>query len=209
LLCAEGIALMALVKRHPVITFFLLAYALSWLGWPMWALGLYPNPVFGFGPFLAALLVLAITRGKSGVGGLLRRMVRWRVGLGWYAVALLLPVGLALGATVLNVMLGARAPSSVELGSWPSLLVIFAPASLAHSVHNVAWGTLAALTATSSPVLVNEYLAGDNRILILMATAIVAVWLGSKVSREVGSGPEEPQPVEPQSRGASDEAPAI
>jgi membrane protease YdiL (CAAX protease family) len=126
LLCAEGKALMALVKRHPVITFFLLAYALSWLGWPMWALGLYPNPVFGFGPFLAALLVLAITNGKSGVGGLLRRMVRWRVGLGWYAVALLLPVGLALGATVLNVMLGARAPSSVELGSWPSLLVIFA-----------------------------------------------------------------------------------
>jgi uncharacterized protein len=117
---------MALVKRHPVITFFLLAYALSWLGWPMWALGLYPNPVFGFGPFLAALLVLAITNGKSGVGGLLRRMVRWRVGLGWYALALLLPVGLALGATVLNVMLGARAPSSVELGSWPSLLVIFA-----------------------------------------------------------------------------------
>jgi uncharacterized protein len=60
------------------------------------------------------------------VGGLLRRMVRWRVGLGWYAVALLLPVGLALGATVLNVLLGARAPSSVELGSWPSLFVVFA-----------------------------------------------------------------------------------
>jgi len=117
---------MALVKRHPIITFFLLAYALSWLGWPMWALDLYPNPVFSFGPFLAALAVLAITQGKSGVGGLLRRMVRWRVGLGWYAVALLLPVGLALGATVLNVMLGAQAPSSVELGSWPSLFVVFA-----------------------------------------------------------------------------------
>jgi uncharacterized protein len=99
-----------------------------------------------------------------------------------------------------------------ELG-WRGYLRILTgsvwPASLAHSVHNVAWGTLAALTATSSPVLVNEYLAGDNRILILMATAIVAVWLGSKVSREVGSGPEEPQPVEPQSRGASDEAPAV
>jgi uncharacterized protein len=117
---------MTLIRRHPIITFFLLAYALSWLGWPMWALGLYPIPVFSFGPFLAALVVLAITHGKSGVGGLLRRMVRWRVGLGWYAVALLLPVGLALGATVLNVLLGARAPSSVELGSWPSLFVVFA-----------------------------------------------------------------------------------
>jgi len=117
---------MSLVKRHPIITFFLLAYALSWLGWPMWALGLYPIPVFSFGPFLAALVVLAITHGKCGVGGLLRRMVRWRVGLEWYAVALLLPVGLALAATVLNVLLGAQAPSSVELGNWPSLFVIFA-----------------------------------------------------------------------------------
>jgi uncharacterized protein len=117
---------MSLVRRHPLITFFLLAYALSWLGWPIWALDLYPIPVFSFGPFLAALVVLTFTQGKSGVGGLLRRMVRWRVGLGWYAVALLLPVGLALAATVLNVLLGAQAPSSVELGSWPNLFVIFA-----------------------------------------------------------------------------------
>jgi uncharacterized protein len=117
---------MSLVKRHPLITFFVLAYALTWLAWPMWALGLYPNPVFSFGPFLAALVVLALTRGKSGVGELLRRMVRWRVELRWYAVALLLPAGLALAATVLNVLLGAQAPSAVELGSWTSLLLTFA-----------------------------------------------------------------------------------
>jgi uncharacterized protein len=125
LLCGEGVALMSLVKRHPIITFFVLAYALSWLGWPMWALGLYPTPVFSFGPFLAALAVLAITHGKSGVGGLLRRMVCWRVGLEWYAVALLLPAGLALAATVLNVLLGAQAPSSAELGGWTGLLPLF------------------------------------------------------------------------------------
>src|SRR5215203_3280276 len=93
----------------------------------MWASGLYPiAPVFSFAPFLAALVVLAVTHGKSGVGGLLRRMVRWRVGLRWYAVALLLPAGLALAATVLNVLLGAQAPSAVELGSWTSLLLTFA-----------------------------------------------------------------------------------
>jgi uncharacterized protein len=119
--------LSSVVKRHPLISFFVLAYALTWLAWPMWASGFYPiAPVFSFAPFLAALVVLAITHGKSGVGGLLRRMVRWRVGLRWYAVALLLPVGLALAATVLNVLLGAQAPSSVELGSWTSLLLTFA-----------------------------------------------------------------------------------
>ena len=116
----------SVVKRHPLITFFVLSYALSWLAWPVWALGLYPiSPVFSFGPFLAALVVLAITNGKTGVGGLLRRMVRWRVGLRWYAVALLLPAGLALAATVLNVLLGAQVPSSAELGGWSGLLLVF------------------------------------------------------------------------------------
>ncbi len=52
------------------------------------------------------------------------------------------------------------------------------PASIGHSVHNAAWDTLGALTATSSPVLVNEYLAGDNGILILVATALGAIWVG-------------------------------
>ena len=113
------------VKRRPLIAFFVLAYALSWLAWPVWAFGLYPNPVFSFGPFLAALVVLAITQGKSGLGGLLRRMVRWRVGIRWYAVALLVPVAITLAASVLNVLLGAQAPSSADLGGWTGLLPAF------------------------------------------------------------------------------------
>jgi membrane protease YdiL (CAAX protease family) len=121
----------SVVKRHPLIAFFALTYAISWLAWPLWASGLYPiAPVFSFAPFLAALVVLAVTRGKGGVGGLLRRMVRWRVGLRWYAVALLVPVAITLAATVLNVLLGAQAPSSAELGGWTGLLPGFAVALL-------------------------------------------------------------------------------
>ena len=117
---------MSLVKRHPLIAFFVLAFALSWWGWILYAFGLYPAPIASFGPFLAALVVLAITQGKSGIGGLLRRMVRWRVGIRWYAVALLLPVGIALAATALNVLLGARAPSAADLGGWTGLFSTFA-----------------------------------------------------------------------------------
>jgi uncharacterized protein len=75
------------------------------------------------------------------------------------------------------------------------------PASIAHSSHNVAWSTLAAFTVTSNPVVVNEYLVGDNGILILVGVAIAALWLGRKVSRTLGSGPTLPRP-----RG---EAPAL
>ncbi len=118
--------LLNVAKRHPLITFFVLAYALSW--WPsvLYALDLSPQPIVGFGPFLAALVVLAITSGKTGIVGLLRRMVRWRVAPVWYAVALLVPVAITLAATVFNVLLGAQSPSSAELGGWTSLFSTFA-----------------------------------------------------------------------------------
>jgi hypothetical protein len=51
------------------------------------------------------------------------------------------------------------------------------PASIAHGVHNASWGALAGLTVTSSPVLVNEYLAGDTGVFILMATIVAAFCL--------------------------------
>ena len=51
------------------------------------------------------------------------------------------------------------------------------PASIGHSVHNVAWGTLGAFTVTSSPELVHLYLAGDFGILILVGTVIGVVWV--------------------------------
>jgi membrane protease YdiL (CAAX protease family) len=118
--------LSSVVRRHPLVTFFALAYALSW--WPsiFYALDLLPQPIVGFGPFLAAVLMLAITVGKTGIVGLLRRMVRWRVAPVWYAVALLLPVAITLAAVAFNVLLGAQAPSAAELGGWTGLFSTFA-----------------------------------------------------------------------------------
>ena len=74
------------------------------------------------------------------------------------------------------------------------------PASIGHSVHNAAWGTLAAFTATSYPVVVNEYLAGDNGILILVGVVVAAIW----VRRRLGKEPTVPRPSD-----TSGEAPAV
>jgi membrane protease YdiL (CAAX protease family) len=118
---------MSLVRRYPLTAFFVLACALSWWPWILYSASLLPNPIVGFGPFLAALVVLAITEGKSGVMGLLRRMVRWRVRIQWYAAALLLPIVVTLAAAALNVfLLGAqRTSSAADLGGWSSLLQTF------------------------------------------------------------------------------------
>src|SRR5215213_10244076 len=72
------------------------------------------------------------------------------------------------------------------------------PASIAHSVHNAAWGVLGAFTVTSSPVLVNLYLVGDYGILILIGTVIGAIWVGyflrsgMNQAQEAGAVPEVP-----------------
>jgi membrane protease YdiL (CAAX protease family) len=130
--------IMAPVKRHPLTTFFILAYALSWWAWIPYAVGAFPNPVASFGPFLAAVVVLAVTEGKAGLIGLFRRMLRWRVAPGWYAVALLLPAVLAASATALNVLLGAQPPSAAQLGAWTGIFSTFAIVLLVPGVGG-AW----------------------------------------------------------------------
>lgn len=70
------------------------------------------------------------------------------------------------------------------------------PASIAHAVHNAAWGALGAFTATSSAVLVNKYLVGDYGLLILVGAVIGSVLVGRMLRRgmdEAQLGGEAPE----------------
>jgi len=102
-----------------MVTFVVLAYAFSWVLVPFGGL-------LGCGPLLAALLVLGLTEGRSGVHALLRRMVQWRVGWGWYAAAVGIPAGAAVLAAVLAVWWGASRPSAGEVGLWTEVPLTFA-----------------------------------------------------------------------------------
>jgi hypothetical protein len=113
------------VKRHPLITFFVLTFVLSWWTWPLYAVGLSPSPLFP-GPILAALIVIPITQGWAGLRELGSRMIRWRVGWIWYAVALGIPLAAAAVAWALNVALGAPVPSLASLPPLTSILMVFA-----------------------------------------------------------------------------------
>jgi hypothetical protein len=65
-------AVMSLVRRHPVITFFLLTYALSWAATP-W------QSFFAPGVLVAALIVVSLTEGVAGLKAMGSRLIRWRV----------------------------------------------------------------------------------------------------------------------------------
>jgi CAAX protease family protein len=107
---------MSLVKRHPLITFFILMFVLSWWPWPLYAMGVpwAISPLLP-GPLLAALIVIPLTQGWAGLRELGLRMIRWRVGWRWYAVALGIPLAAAAVAGALIVALGAPVPALATL----------------------------------------------------------------------------------------------
>lgn len=123
------------MRRHTVLSYFLIAYAFTWAIWiPMALAGArvyqgsaWPNHIPGlFGPMVAAFLVSALVAGRAGVVALLRRMVLWRIHLKWYAAALSPLAFFALAAAVM-VAMGQGWPDLNELGRFSSLPVMIAP----------------------------------------------------------------------------------
>lgn len=101
----------SLVSRHRVLSFFVLAYALTWAAIP-W------NSFFTPGALIAAVVVVGVTEGVDGLRRWGARLVRWRVGLIWYVAALAVPLLVHLAAAGTNVALGADAALSDQLVPW-------------------------------------------------------------------------------------------
>lgn len=107
---------------QPLLRFVLLAFGISWALWVPAALashGVIPavlpataSSLLGaFGPSIAALILTWNAEGGPGLRGLLRRLGIWRVGIGWYGVALLWPAGVSLLTTAIAMLLGSAAPA--------------------------------------------------------------------------------------------------
>ena len=87
------------VHRHPVVTMFVLVYALTWVVWlPRAAgedLGLLGRG-WTWAPAVAALAAAALTGGKRAVREWAARLVRWRVRWFWYVIVILGPAAFSL-----------------------------------------------------------------------------------------------------------------
>lgn len=108
------------IGRHELLVFFILAFVLSWYPWIIAiARGKTsgPNPL---GPFVAALIVMGLVEGWSGIRGLLARIVRARVGLRWYAVIFGLPFVLCAVALAIMAAFG-QVSSAPTATAWREL----------------------------------------------------------------------------------------
>jgi membrane protease YdiL (CAAX protease family) len=94
----------AFITRYPVLTYYVLTFAISWGGllWAIGGLGAIPAtaevttkllPAVYFitiaGPTLAGILLTSFVDGMAGLLELGSRLLKWRVGARWYAVVLL------------------------------------------------------------------------------------------------------------------------
>jgi len=123
--------IVAWIKRHPLVAFFVLAYTFSWLPWLLGSLApaiapFVSYPFFPPGPLLAALIVIPIAQGRAGLRALGASMLKWRVGWHWYALGVGLPLAVALGAVALNALLGAPVPALAQLGPFYMPFLAFA-----------------------------------------------------------------------------------
>ena len=115
-----------LIRRHPVVAYFVLACVISWAAVaPLVVAGLgltdrqwptYWHSLGALGPAAAAVLVTATIAGLSGLAEFSSRLMRWRVGFVWWLLALS-PLVLCAVAYLAMRIAGARLESVVAVKS--------------------------------------------------------------------------------------------
>lgn len=123
------VRLRALVDARPVASFFVLAYAFSWIAWIPAILGTTGTlqvasiVVGSFGPAVAGGVITWLD--DESVGAWARQIVRWRVAPRWYLVAVVLPLVVVSVATVVMVLLDADVDLATLTGRGMAVLSSF------------------------------------------------------------------------------------
>jgi membrane protease YdiL (CAAX protease family) len=141
------------IKRHPVIAMVALTYLLAW---PKLIAGatdsygitnLHLSPwldIFtGWSPAIAAFTITALAQGRSGIRTLAQKIIRWRVGLGWYLAVFLISALIILAeAGAYELLRGnwaalpvAQMPPLQAIGSFALLLIVY----MLVNTEEIAW----------------------------------------------------------------------
>lgn len=129
----------AFVRKHPGLSYFALTFAISWGGillviggpagipaTPQEFERLLPLaiPAYIGGPSIAGLVLTGLVSGRAGYRALWARLLKWRVGVRWYAVALLsAPLVFAVVHLVLSRFSSVYLPGILTTSDRASLLL--------------------------------------------------------------------------------------
>ncbi|MBV9454387.1 MAG: CPBP family intramembrane metalloprotease [Rubrobacter sp.] len=116
------------MKEHPIITYFILAYAISWIivaplvasaqGFIDASVPFALHHLNDYAPLSAAIITTSVANGTDGLRRLFQQMIKWWVGWDWVLVAVFSPLalfGIATGIVVVG--MGDEPPDLSLLGS--------------------------------------------------------------------------------------------
>ena len=146
------------IQKYPLVSFFLLAFGLTWIFMITDALGSrqilpfrLPLPlmiVMGYMPTLAAVIVTRVTKGREGVRALFRKLLIARVGFRWYAFAIFALAGMYIASILIYNSIGASPalpilspktpPHSSLLELVPQIAVLFLIVGIVNG-EELAW----------------------------------------------------------------------
>lgn len=155
-------AISAFARRYPLLTYFGLTLLISWGGVflvVVFGPGRFPVTVEEFrpylaigmpamlaGPVLAGVLTTALTAGRAGLRRLQSRLLNWRVGGRWYAVALLAaPLAVLAALVPLSLLSADFLPAILTTDDRAALVMIGVTTGLAAGVfEEIGWTGFAA-----------------------------------------------------------------
>ncbi|HSK83656.1 MAG TPA: CPBP family glutamic-type intramembrane protease [Rubrobacter sp.] len=159
----------AFVKRHPLLSFYALVFAIAWGGILILAGGPSGIPtteeqfemlmpwlmlVWLAGPSVAGIVLTGLVYGREGFRNLFARMRRWRVGARWYAVALLTAPLLYVGVSLVLSLTSPEYRPGILATSDKATLLLF----------GIGWGLIGGglleelgWTGFATPTLLRRY----------------------------------------------------
>ena len=133
-----------MIRKYALVFFFLLAYLFTWSNWLPQAVNSrgiisihvpgFLTLLAGYGPALAAIIIASLAYGRQGLRELFGRLLRWRVGIQWYLIALLMPAFVIVLAIAINNLMGGTFPDFSVAGFpfgppetplWQKILILF------------------------------------------------------------------------------------
>ncbi len=133
-------SLSVFIKRHPLLAYYALTFAISWGGILLVVGGVggipgtpgkferllpFAIPAMLAGPIVAGFLLTGLVYGRAGLRELLSRLLKWRVDVRWYAVALLIaPLVMTVIPLALSLLFPEFLPGIITKSNKASLLLL-------------------------------------------------------------------------------------